>query len=68
MKKATFDISIRCHYPNGGQTEHRQPLKLADIPKWIEAYKFTHPQCSSVSIKIWFSDLNKKEVQYANSI
>ena len=57
MKNAVFNISIRCHYPNGNQTEHRQDLKLSDIPKWIDAYKFTHPDCKSVSFKIWFSDI-----------
>lgn len=59
MKKAIFDLSIRCHYPNGDQTRHRQAMKLADIPKWIEAYKFTHPNCTSISVKIWLTDLDK---------
>lgn len=59
MKKAVFDLSIRCHYPNGDQTQHRQAMKLADIPKWIEAYKFTHPNCTSISVKIWLTDLDK---------
>ncbi len=57
MKKAVFNISFRCHYPNGEFTSHRQDLKLADIPKWIESYKFTHPECVSVSFKIWFTDM-----------
>lgn len=61
MKKTTFDISFRCHYPNGESTNHYQPLKLSDIPKWLEAYRFTHPDCKSISVKIWFSDLEKAE-------
>lgn len=61
MKKTVFDTSIRCHYPNGESTNHHQLLKLSDIPKWLEAYKFTHPHCKSISVKIWFSDLDKTE-------
>lgn len=59
MKKTLFDISIRCHYPNGDQTQHRQTMKLSDIPKWVESYKFTHPNCTAVSIKIWYSDMDR---------
>ena len=57
MKNAVFDISIRCQYSNGEQTKHRQPLKLSDIPKWIDAYKFTHPGCEAITVKIWFADV-----------
>ena len=56
MKNKIFELSIRCYYPNGNKTEHRQTMKLSEIPKWIEAYKFTHPQCESVTIKIWLND------------
>lgn len=46
MKKTLFDVSIRCYYPDCIEpTKHFQQLKLSDIPKWIEAYKFTHPKC-----------------------
>ena len=57
MKKFVFNISFRCHYSNGEFTTHRQDLKIADIPKWIESYKFTHPECVSISFKLWFSDM-----------
>ena len=56
MKNQIFDISIRCQYPNGDQTKHRQPLKLSEIPKWVDAYKFTHPACKAITFKIWFDD------------
>lgn len=56
MKNQTYDLSIRCYYPNGNKTEHRQTMKLNEIPKWIEAYKFTHPLCESVTIKIWLNN------------
>lgn len=55
-KKPTYNVSIRCAYPNGNRTEHRQELKLGDIPKWIEAYTFTHPDVYSISIKVWMKD------------
>ena len=54
MKKTLFDLSIRCYYTNN-HTEHRQLMKLADIPKWIEAYKFTHPECKAITVKLWFN-------------
>lgn len=59
MKNCIFNISFRCHYQNGEFTTHRQDLKVSDIPKWIESYKFTHPECISISFKIWFADLDK---------
>lgn len=58
IKDTIFTISFHCHYENGEQTKHYQDLKLKDIPKWIEAYKFTHPNCIAVSFKIWFADMN----------
>lgn len=59
MKKAIFHLSIRCYYSNGNHTQHFQDLKLSDIPKWIEAYKFTHPDCEAVTVKLWFGDLEE---------
>ena len=56
MIKAIYDISFRCFYPAGEPTQHRQQMKLSDIPKWIESYKFTHPNCTSISVKIWLTD------------
>lgn len=59
MKNTVFDVSIRCQYPNGEQTKHRQPLKLSEISKWIDAYKFTHPGCEAITIKVWFADADR---------
>lgn len=56
MKSKIFSVSFICHY-NDNQTKHRQEMPLKDVPKWIEAYKFTHPDCKSISLKIWFSDI-----------
>ena len=53
-------ICFRCYYQNESgvlsNTEHRQQLTLADIPKWLECYKFTHPTCKSITVKIWWTD------------
>ena len=55
-----YHLSMRCHYRNGTDesahyTQHHQDLPLRDIPKWIEAYRFTHPECTSISAKVWFT-------------
>lgn len=64
MKKSVFNLSIRCFYPGDTEpTRHYQDLKLSDIPKWIEAYKFTHPRCEAITFKIWLSDLDKEHNQ-----
>ena len=54
--KPTFNISFRCYYGPADYTTHKQALKLSEIPKWVEAYKFTHPNVKSISIKIWFEE------------
>ena len=40
----------------GNHCTHTQEMKLTDIPKWIEAYRFTHPACESVTVKVWLLD------------
>lgn len=50
-----YDISFHCFYPDCIEpTKHFQSLTLAEIPKWIECYKFTHPKCKSIAVKVWF--------------
>ena len=61
MRKAkTYNVSFRCHYNDarepGHYTQHWQDLPLRDLHKWVEAYRFTHPTCTSVSIKLWLKD------------
>lgn len=51
---AQYEISFRCYFFDGGVTNHHQLLCIDDIPIWIDSYKFTHPNCSSISVKIWF--------------
>lgn len=57
MKNAIYELSFRCYYPDGEPTTHRQSMKLSDIRKWIDAYKFTHPNCTSITVKIWLTDV-----------
>lgn len=60
MLEQKFFVSFRCFYPNDADpTNHRQELRLCDIPKWIDCYKFTHPACEAVTVKVWFSDLER---------
>lgn len=58
MKTAKqYNMSIRCYFPgNNNYTQHYPVMPLKDIQKWIEAYKFTHPNLESVTVKIWFND------------
>ncbi|MDY3281294.1 hypothetical protein [Dysosmobacter sp.] len=56
MKKA-YPISFRCYFPGAGNiVNHYQTMPLRDIPKWIEAYLFTHPNVESISVKFWPHD------------
>ena len=55
-----YTISFRCYYPSpagGGPsfTQHYQTLPLRDIQRWIDSYRFTHPECRSISVKLWFT-------------
>lgn len=57
MKPKTYKISFRCFYPGDTMpTKHYQDLTLKELPKWIEAYEFTHPNCESITVKIWLHD------------
>lgn len=55
----TYMMSFRCHYllPDGTKnyTQHRAALPVSDIPRWMDAYKFTHPDCISISLKVWWN-------------
>ncbi len=54
----TFNCSFRCFFENEGEKKyvtHYQPMPLADVPRWIEAYRFTHPNVAAISAKVWFN-------------
>lgn len=46
-------VSFHCYYETNTVTKS-QYLPLSDIGKWIDCYRFTHPECFSVSVKVWF--------------
>lgn len=60
MKKE-YHVCFRAYYENGNTTDHHRSMKLAEIPKWIEAYMYTHPCMISLSIKVWLTDDQKAE-------
>lgn len=53
-----YNVSFRCFFYNDGDphfTTHYIPqFPVKDIPKWLSAYRFTHPNCTSASCKVWF--------------
>lgn len=57
MKNQMFHISFRTYFPNGNKCDHQEDMKLKDIPKWIECYKFTHKDCISITVKVWYTDI-----------
>lgn len=60
MKKYKF--SIRCYFQNSNNyTHHLQSMELTDIRKWIEAYRFTHPNLESITFKIYLTDRKENE-------
>lgn len=56
--KPSYAMSIRCYFPGTGnnRTQHYPVMPLKDIPKWVEAYRFTHPTAESITVKIWLKD------------
>lgn len=54
-----YNVSFRCFFEGEGginYTTHYNPsFPLCDIPRWLDSYKFTHPNCTSISVKVWFS-------------
>lgn len=53
-----YNVSFRCFFDGDGVphfTTHYLPqFPVKDIPKWISAYRFTHPNCTALSCKVWF--------------
>ena len=52
-KSLEYNISFHCYYENN-LMRHSQTMKLSDIPTWINAYRFTHPEVKSICAKVWF--------------
>ena len=51
-EKLEYSVSFHCYYENNVM-RHSQTMKLSDIPTWINAYQFTHPDVKSISAKVW---------------
>lgn len=53
-----YNVSFRCFYNNADgfhyNNHYQQDFPLSDIPRWIDSYKFTHPNCTAVTVKVWF--------------
>lgn len=50
--KVKYNTRFRCYYETN-YTEHHPELELCEIPKWIEAYQFTHPQVKHINVSVW---------------
>lgn len=57
-----YDITFRCYFPGASDnfTIHHALIPVSDIPRWLEAYHFTHPNVRAISVKWWPHD---KEVE-----
>lgn len=65
MPEQNYTFSFRCYFPNDNGVNfstHYQQLALSDVPRWIEAYRFTHPTCISISVKVWFNSAEDSQV------
>lgn len=51
-------ISFRCFFPNGHFNQHYQEINIRDIHLWALAYKFTHPDCKSMTIQLKWEEGN----------
>ena len=52
---AEYIVSFFCYYEEN-LIKHFQKIKLSDIPLWVKAYSFTHPNVKSISAKIWLDN------------
>ena len=63
-EQETYNFSFRCYFPSDDgvrYSTHYQRLALSDLPRWLDAYRFTHPNCLSISSKIWFTEQEASE-------
>lgn len=64
MAAKEYHCSIRCYFPGiDNKTQHHQVMPLRDVAKWIEAYQLTHPNCESISVKVWLKDEDTAETE-----
>lgn len=55
-----YRVSFRCYFDTD-YTQHYQDIALKDVAKWINAYKFTHPNCKAITFRISFENQERSE-------
>ena len=53
------EVNFRCYFPGMVFFDHYRKISLDEISEWIRCYRFTHPDCVSVSVKIWFEKIER---------
>lgn len=49
-----LDVSIRAYYKDT-YSQYFRKMKLDEIPIWLDAHQYTHPECTGYSIQISIS-------------
>lgn len=52
-------ISFHCFFDDDKVVKY-QELDIKDIPKWIKAYQFTHPNATAITVKIWLKQPDER--------
>ena len=48
-------LSFRYYYPESSHYSHHvQELALEEIGRWMEAYRFTHPNVTAITVRVLF--------------
>lgn len=56
MKARILKVSFQAYFKDGGSSRHYAEVKETELGKWLDCYKFTHPNCESITIKYWFDE------------
>ena len=57
-----YRFSIRCYFKHSSHyTHHLQTMTLDDIGRWMEAYRFTHPELDSICAKVYIDEGEEDE-------
>ena len=57
-KPAVYSITFRCHYPSQNRAVwYEREMALKDVARWLRDFKFTHPDCGQISMKIFMKGL-----------
>ena len=54
-------LSFRCYCPESSHYSHHvQELALEEIGRWMEAYRFTHPNVAAITVRVLFGRKEEK--------